>query len=214
MQQTATWGNILKHRATICNMTSNIQIQRICMFCGKEFTAHTTVTKYCGDVCAKKAYKARIKAMKVEDSNTETFQIKHFSNEKIKEIGSKDYLNIEESCLLLSVSRWTLWRMIKSGRIPALKIGRLIRIKRTDIDEFFNQGSVILDSLKKEPGLDIDISSCYNISEIQSIFGISQTTLQELVKRNSIEKIKVGKYVYIPKNEIEKYLGMPHMLNN
>lgn len=179
------------------------------MFCGKEFTARTTVTKYCGDVCAKKAYKARIKAFKIEDSNTDTFQIKHLPNEKIKEIGSKDYLTIEESCLVLSVSRWTLWRMIKNGRIPSLKIGRLIRIKRSDIDEFFNQSILMPDSLEPKKEFKEDISDCYNISEIQSMYGISQTTLQELMKRNSIDKIKVGKYVYAPKAEIEKYLGTP-----
>ncbi|MFA6334291.1 MAG: CHC2 zinc finger domain-containing protein [Bacteroidales bacterium] len=30
-------------------MGSNIRVQRICQYCGKEFTARTTVTKYCGD---------------------------------------------------------------------------------------------------------------------------------------------------------------------
>ena len=45
-------------------MSSNIAIQRICQHCGKEFTARTTVTQYCSDDCAKRAYKARIKAAK------------------------------------------------------------------------------------------------------------------------------------------------------
>ena len=50
-------------------MSSNIRVQRICQFCGKEFTARTTVTKYCSDVCAKRAYKARKRTEKVEISN-------------------------------------------------------------------------------------------------------------------------------------------------
>ena len=43
-------------------MSSNIRIQRICQQCKNEFTAKTTVTKYCSDRCSKRAYKARQKA--------------------------------------------------------------------------------------------------------------------------------------------------------
>ena len=38
-------------------MSSNIFVQRICEECGNEFTARTTVTRFCGDRCAKRAYK-------------------------------------------------------------------------------------------------------------------------------------------------------------
>ena len=40
-------------------MSSNIHIPKTCQFCGKAFIARTTVTKYCGNSCAKKAYKKR-----------------------------------------------------------------------------------------------------------------------------------------------------------
>ena len=53
-------------------MSSNIKITRICQHCGQEFIAQTTVTRYCGDNCAKRAYKARIKKQKIEASEVET----------------------------------------------------------------------------------------------------------------------------------------------
>lgn len=40
-------------------MSSNIKIKKNCQHCGQEFIARTTVIKYCGDYCAKKAYKAK-----------------------------------------------------------------------------------------------------------------------------------------------------------
>uniref|UniRef100_UPI0028B10B01 hypothetical protein n=1 Tax=Sphingobacterium multivorum TaxID=28454 RepID=UPI0028B10B01 len=43
-------------------MSSNIKIKKICQQCGQEFIARTTVTKYCGDNCAKKAYKVKVSA--------------------------------------------------------------------------------------------------------------------------------------------------------
>ncbi|MDG1433269.1 MAG: hypothetical protein P8Q41_04635, partial [Saprospiraceae bacterium] len=56
-------------------MASSIRINKICQHCGNEFIAKTTVTKYCGDNCAKRAYKARKKAEKIELNNQETQQI-------------------------------------------------------------------------------------------------------------------------------------------
>jgi excisionase family DNA binding protein len=195
-------------------MSSNIQIQRICQFCSKEFLARTTVTKYCGDVCAKKAYKARIKSFKIENSNTQTFQIKNLPNDRMIEIGAKEYLNIEESCVLLSVSRWTLWRMIKDGRMTATKLGRLIRIKRSAIDDFFKQPEKFTTTPIQKIDIDqkLDISECYTVAEVLVKYGISETTLQNLVKRNNIHKIKSGKFSYLPKADIERILGIPHTL--
>lgn len=195
-------------------MSSNIQIQRICQNCGKEFIARTTVTKYCGDVCAKKAYKVRMKSFKIEDSNAQTFQLKNLPKERLFEIGAKEYLNIEESCILLSVSRWTLWRMIKNGRIAATKLGRLTRIKRSDIDVFFNQAVTSpiapIPEINTEPKF--DTSEYYTLSEVQSKYGISETALQNLIKRNNIQKMKSGKFCYVPKADIERILGIPRTL--
>ena len=53
-------------------MSSNIRINRICQFCNEEFVAKTTVTKYCGDNCAKKAYKQRMRLKKLEKSDEDT----------------------------------------------------------------------------------------------------------------------------------------------
>jgi len=74
-------------------MSSNIHIQRICQHCGNEFTARTTVTQYCGDACSKRAYKARVKAGKVEVSNKETQRIK---TQPIEELKLKAFLSIAE----------------------------------------------------------------------------------------------------------------------
>lgn len=211
LQQYATSGNKQQHRATYCNMSSNIQIQRICIFCGNEFTARTTVTQCCSDTCAKKAYKARMKAAKIEVSNKKTIQTKSIPAQNIVAINSKDFLTIAEACQLLTVSRWTLWRLIKAGHLSTGKLGRLTRIKRSDIEGMFVQEikQALEPGKEKEPLL---ISECYNISEVQNKFSISETALYTLIKRNNIDKLKIGKFVYVPKTEIEKYLGIPKTL--
>ena len=52
-------------------MSSNIEVQRICEYCDKEFTARTTKTRFCSHACNSRAYKANIKSIKVENSNKE-----------------------------------------------------------------------------------------------------------------------------------------------
>jgi hypothetical protein len=70
-------------------MSSNIRVQKICEHCGNEFTARTTVTRHCSDNCAKRAYKARKRADKVEESNITTILIQ---SRPIRELKEKPYL--------------------------------------------------------------------------------------------------------------------------
>jgi excisionase family DNA binding protein len=117
-------------------MSSNIRITRICQYCDTAFTAKTTVTKYCGDNCAKRAYKERKKKEKIESSHQETERV---SNYKWHEVNERDFLNIRETCLLLGISRATLWRLTKEKLIKSKSIGTKRIFRRADIDDFMTQ---------------------------------------------------------------------------
>jgi excisionase family DNA binding protein len=156
-------------------MSSNIKVQRICQHCGNEFTARTTVTQYCSDTCSKRAYKARLRAGKVEQSNKETQQIKH---QPIEELKAKEFLTVREVARLLNCSVRSAYYYIESGTIKAVNLEQK----------------------------QFDISDCYNLTEIQNTYGISETALQNLIKRNNIPKIKKGGFAYVPKTVIDKLL--------
>jgi len=116
-------------------MSSKIEVQRICQHCGKEFTARTTVTQYCGDDCAKRAYKARVKAAKIEASNNETQRIK---NQPVEELKAKEFLTVREVARLLNCSVRSTYYYIENGTIKAVNLGqRITRVKRSEIDKLF-----------------------------------------------------------------------------
>ena len=116
-------------------MSSNIRINRVCQHCKKSFVARTTVTKYCGDPCAKKAYKARKRKQSIEQSQEETT----IHREEIrKEILLKDFLNVDEVCTAFGISRTTLWRLAKNGRVRKADIGRRAIFLRDDLYRLFN----------------------------------------------------------------------------
>ena len=116
-------------------MSSKIEVQRICQHCGKEFTARTTVTQYCGDNCAKRAYKVRVRAVKIDQSNKETQRIK---NQPIEELKAKEFLTVREVSSLLNCSIRSAYHYIESGKIRAVNLGqRATRVKRSEIDRLF-----------------------------------------------------------------------------
>ena len=81
---------------------------------------------------------------------------------------------------------------------------RITRVKRSEIDKLFEQPQPVTPQPEQ---MQFDISDCYNLTEVQSKYGISLTAVQNLIKRNSIPKIKKGWFAYVPKTVIDKLLS-------
>lgn len=116
-------------------MSSNIRLTRICEQCGESFIAKTTVTRFCGDRCAKRAYKVRKRAEKIAESDEQTQSV---IRQPILEVQAKEFLTIKETCQVLGISRTTLWRTIKDGRLKTGKFGRRVIIRKIDLEALFN----------------------------------------------------------------------------
>ncbi len=183
-------------------MSSKIEVQRICQHCGNEFTARTTVTRFCSHRCSSAAHKQKVRAGKVEKSNKQTQQIK---TQPIEELKAKEFLTVREVARLLNCSVRSAYYYIESGTIKAVNLGqRITRVKRSEIDKLFEQPKNVTPQHEQ---MQVDISDCYNLSEVQDKYGISETALHNLIKRNSIPKIKKGWFAYVPKTVIDKLLS-------
>lgn len=181
-------------------MSSNISIQKVCEYCGKDFTAKTTVTRCCSDDCAKKAYKARKRAEKINNA-IEVVEVKKQKKvNTIEDLKEKEFLTAKEVSFLLNCSIRSVYYYISNGIIEATNLGnRLTRIKRSNIDKLFN------DNLRSQPKeKQYNVSECFSISEAQKKYNISESALQKIIQREEIPKIKQGKFVYIPKVLIDK----------
>lgn len=116
-------------------MSSKIELQRICQHCGNEFTARTTVTRYCSHRCASTAHKQRLRAIKIEESNKAAQQVKP---RPIEELKGKEFLTVREVARLLNCSVRSAYYHVESGTIKAVNLGRrLTRVKRSEIDKLF-----------------------------------------------------------------------------
>lgn len=116
-------------------MSSNIQVERVCLYCNCKFIARTTKTRYCSHRCNSRHYKQIVKEEKIEASNIQSLAIGLIKTKvDFPELDNKPYLTINESSALLNVSPVTLRRWIKEGMIQTQRIGKKHIIKRTDID--------------------------------------------------------------------------------
>lgn len=187
-------------------MSSNIKIQRICKHCGNEFTARTTTTQYCGDTCSKRAYKARLRSTKIEVSNKQTLQIK---TKPIEELKAKEFLTVRDVATLLNCSVRSVYLYIESGNIKAVNLAeRKTLVKRSEIDKLFEQPQTVTPQPEIKPApQQYETIDCYTITETQQKFNISDSALNNIIKRFSVPKIKKGKFTYIPKTIIDKILS-------
>lgn len=182
-------------------MSSNIKVQRICEFCNKEFTARTTVTKYCSDKCSKRAYKIRKRDEKVERTNRETKTIK---SQPMEDLKSREFLTVTQVSKLIGCSRQNVYKLINKGKLKATNIlEKKTIVKRSDLDEIFEKPQQVINEPKR---IQIDIEDCYTLTEIQYKYKVSESTVQQLIKRNNIPKLKRGWYAYVPKQIIDELL--------
>ncbi len=70
-------------------------------------------------------------------------------------------------------------------------------INRADIDQLLNV-------TEPEKPKEYTAEECYTIGETQTKFGISGKALYDIIKRNDVPKFQKGKFVYVPKELIDK----------
>jgi excisionase family DNA binding protein len=183
-------------------MASNIKVQRICQFCGNEFTARTTVTQYCSDNCAKRGYKVRKRNEKIEKSQTETKAVKA---KPITDLKAKEFLSVRDAAKLIGCSRQTVYSIINSGRLNAVNLKeKKTIIRRADIDKLFELPPAA--PVNEPAPADYDINDCYTITEVLAKYPISEKALHTLIKRHDIPKQKKGWFAYVPKTIIDNLL--------
>jgi excisionase family DNA binding protein len=176
---------------------SKLKIPKICEYCHKQFEAKTVTTRFCSKECGHKADRARKKAGRKEAKQQELIA---------KIPTNRPYISISEAVLLFGISRDTIYRLVRMGKIPAVNLGeRLTRISRAHIETIFTPLEVVpLTSEKQPKKMDYSQEECYTIGEITEKFGISPSTVSNTIRRNSIPKKQIGKFVFVPKVEIDK----------
>lgn len=192
-------------------MSSNIKVQRICQYCGIEFTAKTTVTKFCSHNCARRNHKLKKKNEKIEKSNAEVKQLK---TRPIEELKTREFLSVRQVAALMGCSRQAVYDMINSGRLYAVNLMKKKTIvRRQDLDKLFEPPKEIaMPNDQTDNKKEFNPEDCYTVKEALKLFGISEFALNSIIRRNNIPKIRKGIYAYVPRQQLIEIFGEPAKL--
>ncbi len=183
---------------------SKLKIPRICEHCQKPFEAKTILTRFCTKSCNDKYLKSK---KKIDKRNQETLKLLEQSAFKIADIQTRPYITVSEATVLFGISKDTVYRLVKSGKVPGANLGqRLTRVSRKHLESLFT--SVDLPQEKDEPSIKTtyEIDECYTLAEVSEKFNVNPSTVTSIIRRFSIPKMQVGNFVYVPKVLIDKIL--------
>lgn len=180
---------------------SKFKIEKQCEVCGKSFLAKTVYSKYCCRNCSDAAYRQNQRDKKKEQQRAEL----------ISQIpADRPYITVGEAVALFRISRDTIYRLIRNGKIPSINMGeRLTRICRTSLEVMFGSAkpvpSKLIQTKTSTPkSVSFEKENCYTIGEISKKFGVSDSTVRKTIRKMSIPTRQIGKCVYAPKSEINK----------
>ena len=118
---------------------------------------------------------------------------------------TRPYISITEATILFGISINTIHRLIKAEKIPAFNLGeRLTRVSRIHLEEMFTAVEIPEEPKEKPMKLRYEKDECYTINDISQKFGVSLSTVDNVIRRNSLPKRQIGNYVYVPKELIDK----------
>jgi len=186
---------------------SKLKLPKVCEHCGKAFEAKTVITRFCSDTCNNASLRKRKKQAFEEERKQ---QILQESAATIAEIQTRPYISIAEAVILFGISKDTIRRLIRAGKIPAVNLGqRLTRISRAHIEAMFTAVAIPEEKPQEQQPIKVQYepSECYTIGEVSEKYGVSLSTVDKIIRRNSIPKRQVGRFVYVPKIVIDKLLA-------
>ena len=181
-------------------MSSNIRIERICEWCGKQFTAQTTVTRFCSKRCSEHAYKERLRQKKISLSNQETAH-----NSREKESRNKEFLTPSETARYLGVGRTYIYDCINRGKIKVTRIGRKTLISKADIQAMFDfltpkESTSTVPAEKKSKSL----TDFYTRADIREKYGVKDSWIYKVVGENNVPKTIIRGKAYFSKSHIDR----------
>jgi len=184
---------------------SNLKIPRICEQCDKPFEAKTVATRFCSPYCVNKS--GREKKRQAKEAEKKQALLEKSIN-RIAEIQTRPFISVSEATVLFGISKDTIRRLINAGKIPAYNLGqRLTRVSRVHIEAMFTAIDLPEEPKKVPIKMQYGEHECYKIGEISEKFGVSPSTVNKTIRRYSIPRRQVGRFVYVPKEQIDGFFS-------
>lgn len=121
-------------------MSSNLEIPKTCLHCGSKFVAKKTSTKFCSISCAQRNYKVRERIKKVDSAKHAVKEQLSTKEATLKiEASDPDLIDIEHLSFYTSISKRTIFRLLKDPLFPKIKVGRRLLFNKKRVIGYLEQ---------------------------------------------------------------------------
>ena len=175
---------------------SKAKIIRHCIVCGRPFLAKNVNSVHCSKKCSDETYRNKRRA---EKRKRERQAI-------VENIDDKDFLTVVQVYNRYNVSRPTLYRWIRQGKIKDHNPGdRMTLIEAAEIENLLEIRTSPLEEKTQKRLYSLEPEDCYTIGEVSKKYRVSESTVYTTVRRQSIPMRQTGRFVYVPKFDIDKF---------
>ena len=183
-------------------MSSNIDIQKKCKWCGEIFTAHKMSTAYCSHKCANLAYKERVRKERISAYQKE-LSFKEY-NEPLKDLEQREFFTPTAAAKLLGISRATIYRYLADETIKAVQFKGKTLIRRKDIDMLFESSATYNKRLPQEK---VPITEFYTTAEVKEKYNVVDSWIFVVAKKHNIPRTFNRGKTYWSKKHLDNYFG-------
>ena len=119
------------------------------------------------------------------------------------DLSEREYISISDAAAIMGVSRWTIYRNVVKGCIPAKRLSqRTTLIRKKDIEALFD---VIEPYEVLTSGVHKPIDEWYTIDEVTEKYGLLRHRIRKIINAEGIPTKKAGTRTLIAKNKIDAY---------
>lgn len=181
-------------------MSSRINIQKRCKWCGAIFTAHKTTTEYCSHRCGNLAYKDKVRKQRIES-------LQHELGKSIKTPPNlnKEYLTPSEVAELLHIGRTSIYRYIRNGAIKVIRFDRKTLVRKADIENMTTY--IEQETKEKQIKEKTPITDFYTTAEVKEKFNVAESWIFAIAKKNNIPRTFNRGKTYWSKKHIDAYFA-------
>ena len=181
-------------------MSSRIDIQTRCKWCGTIFTAHKTTTEYCSHRCGNLAYKDKIRKQRIGS-------LQHELGKSIRTPPNlnKEYLTPSEVAELLHIGRTSIYRYIRNGVIKVIRFERKTLVRRADIEDMTTY--IEQETKEKQIKEKTPITDFYTTAEVKEKFNVAESWIFAIAKKNNIPRTFNRGKTYWSKKHIDAYFA-------
>ena len=181
-------------------MSSRIDIQKRCKWCGAIFTAHKTTTEYCSHRCGNLAYKDKVRKQRIES-------LQHELGKSIKTPPNlnKEYLTPSEVAELLHIGRTSIYRYIRNGAIKVIRFDRKTLVRKADIENMTTY--IEQETKEKQIKEKTPITDFYTTAEVKEKFNVAESWIFAIAKKNDIPRTFNRGKTYWSKKHIDAYFA-------